>query len=261
LKKHSIIHFFKPMNKLDAYYKQQLSYFGKEFSRIHTYSLLPWQKSYILKIKKYLLGKKPSGKTLIDIGTGSGYVAIETAKMGLHVIACDLTEEALDNIKRFKRQFKLSNIKLVKCNAEKIPLPDRSVDYVIANAILEHIPDEQKAIREWKRLLKPNGKIFIAVPLQYKYIWPFLIPLNYIHDRRIGHLRRYDYASLVRKFNLEPIAHFYTGHFIKVLGSIIFVTIFRTYIFARIFENIDSLLEKRRYGASNIIMVMKKEKK
>lgn len=240
-----------------SHYKHQLSYFGDEFSHLKDYSLKEWHKTYIERIKLHLLDKQYQGKKLIDIGTGHGYVAIEMAKLGLDVIACDLTPESLDNIRRFKKEFKLSNIELIHCKAEEIPIKDNSVDYIVANAILEHLPNEEKAVNEWKRILRPSGKIFITVPLRYKYVLPFFIPLNYIHDKRVGHLRRYDLASLRRAFGLKVTQIFYTGHFIKVAGFLVSI-ILKTNKLFRFTEAIDIKSQHKKYGASNIIVVFQK---
>jgi len=245
------------MNKNDQY-KKQLSYFGDEFGHANKYKLDSWQKSYIERIKKYVLGDSHKGKVLIDVATGSGYVAVEMAKLGSNVIATDLTPEAIENLKKYKKKLSLSNLKLIKCYAEKIPLPDNSVDYVIANAILEHIPDEKQAIEEWKRILKSGGKMFITVPLKYRYIWPFLWLPNYVHDKRIGHLRRYDLKTLKYRFKLPVIKVFYSGHLIKILGIVIAI-VFKTNKFDDYFEAKDQIMQSNVYGANNISVIFKNE--
>lgn len=236
--------------KKNAHYKKQLSYFGNEFGHKTEYKLASWQKSYIERIKKYVLGDSHKGKVLIDIATGSGYVAVEMAKLGLNVIATDLTPEAIENLKRYKRQLGFKNLTLKKCFAEKIPLPDNSVDYIVANAILEHIPNEMQAVKEWKRILKPGGKMFITVPLKYQYIWPFLWLPNYIHDKRIGHLRRYDLKTLKYRFRLPVVKVYYSGHLIKILG-IILGMILRTDKYDEYFEEKDKKYQNNIYGANN----------
>ncbi len=242
-------------SSLQNHYNNQISFFGKEFLKIDKYKLKEWQKSYIKKIKKYLLDKDFKGKTLIDIGTGEGYVAIEMAKIGMSVIACDLTTESLSNIERFKKKFKLKNIKLINCKAESIPAKDKSVDYVVANAILEHIPFEQKAISEWKRILKDDGKIFITVPIEYKSTWFFLWPLIYYHDRRLGHLRRYNAGMIEKKFNMKIVKKFYTGNIIKFIG---FVIIFFTKntSWEKKIEKLDEKTQNIPFGAQNVIAIL-----
>ena len=246
------------MKNLHSHYVKQLSYFGYEFGHVGKYRLESWQKSYIEKIKKYMLGESHK-KVLIDIASGSGYISVEMAKLGLNVIATDLSSEAINNLNKYKKQFSLHNLTIKKCFAEKIPLPDKSVDFIVANAILEHIPGEMQAIEEWKRILKPGGKMFITVPLKYQYVWPFLWIPNYVHDKRIGHLRRYDLNTLKYRFKLPIINVFYSGHLIKILVIIIAVVL-KTSRFDDYFEDIDQTMQSKIYGASNISVIFKNEK-
>lgn len=51
-----------------------------------------------------------------------------------------------------------------KIDATKIPLEDNSVDFIIANHILEHIPDYKKALSEFYRVLKPEGFLICQTP-------------------------------------------------------------------------------------------------
>ena len=244
------------MNK-KTHYKQQLNYFQKEFSAVSRYELAFWKRSYVQKIKEYLLDKDFKNKTLLDIATGSGYVAVEMAKYGVNVIACDMSDQAIANLKKYKKQYSLKNLKLLVCKAENIPLVDNSVDYVVANAILEHIPDEKQVVLEWKRVLRNNGKMFITVPLSLRHIWPFLWLINIFYDKRLGHLRRYDRKSLKEKFQLKVLKVFYTGHLIKVLG-VIFSALIGTHKFDEFLEKQDSKKQNIQYGANNISIIFKK---
>lgn len=246
------------MNKKN-HYKKQLKYFGDEFGQVKDYQLASWQESYIFRIKKDLLGKNYKSKTLIDVATGTGYVAIEMAKLGMKVIATDLTPEAIKNLEKYKKKFKLKNLTLKKSLAEKIELPDNSVDYLVANAILEHIPEEAQAIKEWKRIVKPGGRLFITVPLRFRYIWPFLWLPNYIHDQRIGHLRRYDYGDLRKKFSLPVIKHYYSGHIVKIIG-ILLGLLTKSDKYDKTFEELDKKAEKVLYGANNISIIFENSK-
>ncbi len=243
-----------------SHHQQQISYFGNEFKNIKTYDLLPWQESYIRRIKDNLPAKDFKNKILVDIGTGSGYVAVEMARLGMNTIATDLTPEALENVNRYKKKFKLKNIKTIHCEADNIPLGDKSVDYIVANAVLEHIPSEKNAAEEWNRILKPRGKFFIAVPLRYKFILPLFIPINYLHDKRLGHLRRYDLESLRNLFKMKVVKVYYTGHFIKMIGFMVNLFLQNKEL-DQVLEKIDLKWNNRRYGSTNIIVVFEKNTK
>lgn len=242
---------------VNKHYEHQEKFFNGRFSKKFEYKLVPWNKSYIQRIKNHMLKKDFKGKTLLDIGAGDGYVTIEMAKMGLKVIALDLSQVALDNISRYKLQFNLPNITLIHGSAEKIPIKNSSVDYIVANAILEHIPNEAETISEWKRVLKLAGRMMVVVPLSYKYLWPFLWLVNYIHDKRFGHLRRYNINSLKNKFQMKVIAHLYTGHLLKILWAI-FNLFFDSDIFDEELEIIDERKRYKCYGASNIVVILEK---
>ncbi|OGW58853.1 MAG: hypothetical protein A2Y48_02110 [Nitrospirae bacterium RIFCSPLOW2_12_42_9] len=50
------------------------------------------------------------------------------------------------------------------CKADDIMAPDESFEFVLSEHVLEHLSDPVRAIKEWKRILKPKGKIFLFLP-------------------------------------------------------------------------------------------------
>ncbi|MDP3726771.1 MAG: hypothetical protein Q8Q96_00465, partial [bacterium] len=118
--------------------------------------------------------------------------------------------------------------------------------------------DEEKVIAEWKRILKPGGKMMITVPLSYKFLFPLFIPIMYWHDRRIGHLRRYTLSTLQKKFNLSVIKNIYSGHTRKFIGFL-FLQIMHKDNLEEFLEKLDAGEEHIRYGAMNIIVFFKKK--
>lgn len=52
-----------------------------------------------------------------------------------------------------------------KVDLEALPFADGSYDFVFASHVLEHVPDDLKAIREIRRILKPNGLAILPVPV------------------------------------------------------------------------------------------------
>lgn len=54
--------------------------------------------------------------------------------------------------------------RVMKASAEAIPFPDRHFDLVILNEVLEHVLDQDAALREISRVMKPNGKLLLFCP-------------------------------------------------------------------------------------------------
>lgn len=245
------------LNSLPEHLQGQVKYFENEtITNDLNYSLWEWQKNYI---KRFLDNFKDiKDKVIIDCGTWSGYMAVELAKLWAKVIVTDLTLRNLIRLKKISDNLGLSeNMIFVCCSAENLPIKDKTVDYFISNAVIEHLPKEKEAIAEIDRICLDNAWAMITVPLSYKYLNPLLVTLNYIHDIKIGHLRRYNQEILVEKFsNWNLLSTYYTGHSKKVFKTIanIFVKMFDE----SIIEADDSKKVFDKWWASNIICFFKR---
>jgi ubiquinone/menaquinone biosynthesis C-methylase UbiE/uncharacterized protein YbaR (Trm112 family) len=218
----------------------------------------PWQESFWKKFEKNR--GKVRGAVAVDCGTGSGYMALALAKRGASVIACDLTLHSLAVLWRKAEEMGvLGNVLLVCCTAESLPFKAGIADYFISNSVLEHIPQEAKAISEMDRVSKEGALLMITVPMSYRYINPLLVPFNLVHDRRMGHLRRYDEEALKGKLgNWELERAYFTGHSAKVAKFICNATGLKAFDPAAI-EAEDALKQERRAGAHNITAFFKKK--
>lgn len=247
------------LDNLPAHLKGQVTYFERERITNVKYDLEPWQKSYLKKFE--LNAGKIKGAVAIDCGTGSGYMAIELAKMGACVIACDLTLKSLVRLKRIGKEYGLSdNLFLVCCTAERLPFRDGIADYFISNAVLEHLQKEKEAIREMTRVTKNSATMMVTVPLSVKYINPLLIPINWLHDRRIGHLRRYDERRLAEKFPIWTVKKtYFTGHTAKAIKIIVNAGL-KAFDTEGI-ESEDEGMQDKKWGAHNITIFLQKARK
>lgn len=68
----------------------------------------------------------------------------------------------------------------IEADVLDLPLDDESVDGVLAKHLLEHVLDPIKAINEWKRVLKPNGKLVILCP-DYRYCEAISVDPSHVH--------------------------------------------------------------------------------
>ncbi|MDP2905987.1 MAG: methyltransferase domain-containing protein [Candidatus Omnitrophota bacterium] len=103
-----------------------------------------------------------AGKTCLDAGCGSGVASYSFSKIDkTKVIAFDIGYECL-KIAR-KNLEPLNNCALVQSSVERVPFKDGAFDFINCNGVLHHIPDINKALSEFFRVLKPQGLLFIGV--------------------------------------------------------------------------------------------------
>lgn len=75
-----------------------------------------------------------------------------------------------------------------------IPIPDQQLDWIICYHVLEHIPDDQKAMSELFRILKPNGRIFIQTPFKEGAIYEN--PAIQTAQERLEHFGQEDHVRI-----------------------------------------------------------------
>lgn len=135
------------------------------------------RESYFCQLLEGLQGR------VLDVGCGSGMVGRILQKH--EVWGIDTDPQAL--VKAGKHM-------LVKqCSADDLLFPPEYFDAVTCFDVLEHLKDEEAALHEFRRVLKPQGKLFITVPLEQK-LWSE-------HDKACGHFRRYELPELIKKLN------------------------------------------------------------
>lgn len=97
----------------------------------------------------------------------------------------------------------------IVAHAEKLPLENESIDYVISSHVIEHIFDPISALLEWKRVVKKGGYIFIIAPLK-DYVPGEIRPITTVQelkDRHEGKRQRnsVDMLSTIDAANTEQI--------------------------------------------------------
>lgn len=115
------------------------------------------QHQYNLDISKSLI----KNKTILDIGCWSGQYAKLAAKFAKKTFGIDPNEQAI-----VVAEYEASSAEFKVGSVLRIPFKDNFFDFVIFSEVLEHIPEgtEKKAIKEIKRVLKPNGHFLISTP-------------------------------------------------------------------------------------------------
>ncbi len=114
-----------------------------------------------------VLGEKlPSGGTVVDVGSGTGHVAVKLALTGRfgRVIAADISPKMLEQA-RASATANGCRIETVETDMVRLPFDDASVDLVVGCAVLHHLPDPIAFMPEVRRILKPGAPcVFIGDP-------------------------------------------------------------------------------------------------
>jgi arsenite methyltransferase len=111
------------------------------------------------------------GMTLVDVGTGDGLVAfraIDRVGPTLRVLLTDVSESMLQHCASIATQRGVRDqCTFLQCSAEALKdIADTSADIVTTRAVLAYLPDKIAALREFRRILKPGGRISIAEPIR-----------------------------------------------------------------------------------------------
>jgi ArsR family transcriptional regulator len=110
-------------------------------------------------------------KTVADIGTGTGLLAIELGRLGLRVIGVDGSRRMLSAARAKLDEANLSNVELRLGDAHALPLEDGEVDAALAHRVLQYLPRPGDAVREMARAVKPNGQIIVVDFVQHSESW------------------------------------------------------------------------------------------
>ncbi|MDJ0798174.1 MAG: methyltransferase domain-containing protein [Calothrix sp. MO_167.B12] len=137
-----------------------------------------------------------SQQHILDIGTGTGNLAIASAKIvgaGGRVIGVDISPQMLDVARSKVKALSLSNVELQLADAELLDYPANSFDRILCANTFPWIEDKQAALRAWYKFLKPGGLLAIHTPANTAYIGQVVLRsvlgrygMKLEHSNRIG---------------------------------------------------------------------------
>lgn len=116
------------------------------------------------------LGLQP-GELVLDMGCGAGRHVFQSLRNGARVVAFDYDFAELRDVSAMYGAMAIEGEiasadagTACRGDAVKLPFPDNTFDRIIAAEVLEHIPNDEGAIAELYRVLKPGGVIAVTVP-------------------------------------------------------------------------------------------------
>jgi ubiquinone/menaquinone biosynthesis C-methylase UbiE len=119
-----------------------------------SYGAVPLARNEIHDKVTEMMDKEPRGKVL-DVPTGTGVLAARLRGMGFDVSCCDINAS----------YFSVPELTIdIGDLNQSVPYPDESFDYLICLEGIEHTENPSNAIREFHRILKKSGKVFLSIP-------------------------------------------------------------------------------------------------
>lgn len=101
------------------------------------------------------------GRRALDVGTGTGQLAMYLAAGGFDVTAVDLSESMISHARRNASSRGL-DIDFRTGDAESLGFEDNTFHVVVSRNLLWTLPNPEKAIFEWRRVLGPGGRLVIS---------------------------------------------------------------------------------------------------
>ena len=130
------------------------------FRSEYHYALFEYWRS--AKLLRYLerAGITNLGQVLDD-GCGGGGMCVSVAEETTHVVGIDLSDRFSNAGTRLAAELNTRNITFVQANGSKLPFPNRTFDTVLSHAVIEHVSDYEGYLREARRVMRPNGRMFL----------------------------------------------------------------------------------------------------
>lgn len=113
----------------------------------------------------FMLGPINPGDIVIDVGSGSGFDALIASQMvgpNGRVIGVDMTSEMRRKARSGAEKMGATHVEFCKGLADDLPFPDKFADVIISNGVLNLTIDKSKTLREWARVLKPGGRLYMG---------------------------------------------------------------------------------------------------
>jgi ubiquinone/menaquinone biosynthesis C-methylase UbiE len=116
---------------------------------------------------------------ILDMGTGTGFLALLLAEMGYDVTGADWARSKLEKAKE-KMKMSGNSVNFVAEDAENLSFESGQFDAVVSRHLIWTLANPDSAFKEWARVTKPGGKILTDIPVKHSH------PGNHHFGEEIG---------------------------------------------------------------------------
>ncbi|MGN0678957.1 MAG: class I SAM-dependent methyltransferase [Oscillospiraceae bacterium] len=164
--------------------------FEASFSESTLYNRQTQDAQHLATLAK-MLNPKP-GESILDLGTGSGYVSFEIAQNhhNTQVVGLDITEKTLENNTAKATELQIPNLRFVAYDGINFPFGSGEFDSIVTRYALHHFPDIAHTFSEISRVLKNGGRLLIADPTPNENDATRFVD-DYMRMKPDGHIKYY----------------------------------------------------------------------
>lgn len=146
-------------------------------------------------IKRELKGLTKDSK-ILEAGCGFGHWVFWLAEQGYRTVGVDLAEKTIATAKNYSRRNKITSCNFIEADIRQLPIKDNYFDLIFSFGVIEHFQHPESILNEFKRVLKPGGRIFLSMPNQYSF-HTLTRPISKMVGRwNLGYERSYSQKSL-----------------------------------------------------------------
>jgi phosphatidylethanolamine/phosphatidyl-N-methylethanolamine N-methyltransferase len=169
------------------------------------------------------------GGRILEVGVGTG-LSLPSYGSGSRIVGIDISEPMLDKARLRVRQQGLGNVESIAVgDAENLDFPTASFDVVVAQYVVTAVPNPERALNEFVRVVRPGGEIIITTRIGAetglrgtieKWLMPVTSRLGWRTEFAWSRYERWAQATpsvrLLLKRALPPLGHFALIRFLRL---------------------------------------------
>ena len=172
------------------------------------------------------------GGRVLEVGVGTG-LSLASYGKGTRVFGIDISDPMLDKARKRVKDQRLTNVEALEVmDAEHLSLPDASFDVVVAQYVVTAIPNPEKALNEFARVVRPGGEIIVTTRIGAetglrgaleKLLMPLTSKLGFRTEFPWSRYERWAAGAksvrLLERRPLPPMGHFWLLRYARMVDS------------------------------------------